>query len=173
MKSSERQSEIASEQKLKESEAKYKILSNELETILDLIPGMLFCKDQNDVLTRVNQNFADLLNSKKEDIIGKTTFDLFPKDQAEVFRKHDLEVINTGKPKLNIEEVADFPGKKIWSTTSKVPYYNDKGEINGIIGLSIDISERKKIEQELKSSIDSNTRLNSLIMINSYLVSYD
>jgi len=98
---------------------------------------------------------------------------LFPKDQAEVFRKHDLEVINTGKPKLNIEEVADFPGKKIWSTTSKVPYYNDKGEINGIIGLSIDISERKKIEQELKSSIDSNTRLNSLIMINSYLVSYD
>jgi len=45
MKSSERQSGIASEQKLKESEARYKILSNELETILDLIPGMLFCKD--------------------------------------------------------------------------------------------------------------------------------
>ncbi len=56
--------QIKLEQKLKESVENYKILSNELETILDLIPGMLFCKDRNDVVTHVNQNFADLLTSK-------------------------------------------------------------------------------------------------------------
>jgi len=137
---------------LRESEEQYKNLNQELETVLDIIPGILFCKDRNGVVTRTNQGFAESLNLNKEDIIGKTAFDLFPKDQAEVFQRDDLEVINTGKPKLNIEESADFPNGTIWAITNKIPYYNKEGEINGIIGLSVDITERKKIEQELKES---------------------
>ena len=70
---------------LKESERKYKDLSHELETILDIIPGMMFCKNKNGRVTRVNKTFADMLKLKKEDIIGKTTFDLFPKEQADAF----------------------------------------------------------------------------------------
>ena len=140
------------EVKLRESEEKYRILSNELESILDIIPGMLFCKDRNDVVTRVNQQFADSLNLKKEDLIGKTTYDLFPIDQAEKFRKDDLEVYHSGKPIFNIEETADFPDGNIWSITNKTPYYNEEGEISGIIGLSIDITERVKAEQKLKES---------------------
>ncbi|MFX1256923.1 MAG: PAS domain S-box protein [Promethearchaeota archaeon] len=140
------------EEKLKESEEKYRNLSNELETILDIIPGMVFCKDKSDVITRVNQNFAEALNLKKRDIVGKTTFDLFPKDQATKFREDDLEVINSGNPKLNIEEPANFSDEKIWAITSKVPQFNEKGEIKGIIGLAIDITKRKVIEQKLKES---------------------
>ena len=140
------------EVKLIESENKYKNLSNELETIIDIIPGMLFVKNKNDTVTHVNQNFADSLNLEKEQIIGKTSFDLFPVEQAEDFRKDDLEVITSGEPKLNIEESADFPDGKIWAITNKTPYYNDKGETRGIVGLAIDITDRKHIEQKLKES---------------------
>jgi len=140
------------EMKLRESEERYKNLSNELETIIDLIPGWLFCKDKNDVVTHVNQNFADSLNLEKEQVIGKTSFDLFPIEQAEDFRKDDLEVITSGEPKLNIEESADFPDGKVWAITNKAPYYNEKGDTMGIIGLSIDITERKQTEKRLKET---------------------
>jgi len=140
------------ELKLKESEEELRSLNNELETILAVIPGILFCKDRNDVVTRVNQNFANSLNLKKEDLIGKSSLDLFPRDQVEKFRKDDLEIYESGKPKLNIEESAEFPDGNIWALTNKTPYYNEKGEIIGIIGLSIDITDRKKIEQKLKDS---------------------
>ena len=112
----------------------------------------LFCKDKNGVLTRTNYLFAESLNLKKENLIGKTAFDLFPKDQAESFQKDDLEVINSGKPKLNIEEPADFTDRKIWAITNKTPSFNKDGDVIGIIGLAIDITERKKIEQNLKES---------------------
>jgi len=140
------------EQKLRESEENYKNLSNELEIILDLIPGLLFCKDRNDIVTRVNQNFAEFLKMKKEDIIGKTSFDLFPEEQARKFREDDLEVINTGIPKLNIEESADNPSGKTWAIMSKVPQFNEEGETIGVIGLAIDITKRRKIEQKLRES---------------------
>ncbi len=136
----------------KKIEEKYRNLSVELETILDIIPGMLFCKDKNDVVTRVNQNFANFLKLKKDDIIGKTSFDLFPADQAEKFRKDDLEVLTSGKPKLNIEESADSPNGKIFALSNKVPNFNENGEIFGMIGLAIDITKRKNIEEELKES---------------------
>jgi len=137
---------------LNESEIKHKNLSNELKAILDLIPGLVFCKDKNDIVTRVNQNFAEILMLKKEDIIGKTTFDLFPEDQARKFREDDLEVISSGIPKLNIEESADFPSGKTWFITSKVPQFNEEGKSIGVIGLAIDITERKKAEQKLEES---------------------
>ena len=127
-------------------------LNKQLETIINLIPGMIYCKNKDDVVTMVNQNFADSLKLDKKDIIGKTTFDLFPKDQANKFRKVDLEIIKSGKVKLNYEESGDFPDGKVYTITSKVPFIDDKGEISGIVGLSIDITERKKMEDKLKES---------------------
>ncbi len=139
------------EDNLQKSEEKYKNLSNELETILDVIPGMIFIK-KNDMYTKVNQVFADYLQLNKEEIVGKSTFDLFPQELATNLSKDDLEVIKSGIPKLNMEETVNFPGGKVSSIISKLPYYNEKEEIQGIIGLAIDISESKKLEQELKES---------------------
>ncbi len=147
------------EEKLKESEKKYRYLSVELETILDLIPGLVYCKDKNDVITRVNQTFADSLKLNKEDMIGKTTFDFFPSEQAKKYRNDDLEVITSGKQKLNIEESGDFPDGKMFTITSKVPQYNDKGEIVGTIGLTIDITKQKIAEQKLKESEEKFRRI--------------
>jgi len=140
------------EENLQKSKEKYKNLGNELETILDIIPGMIFIKNKNDIYTKVNQVFADYLQLNKEEIVGKSTFDLFPQELATNLSKDDLEVINSGIPKLNMEENVNFPGGKVSSIISKLPYFNEKEEIQGIIGLAIDISKRKKLEQKLNTS---------------------
>ena len=137
---------------LKESEKKYKNLSVELETVIDLIPGVVFCADKNGIITRINQNAANFNKLNKEDIIGKTIFNLFPEGQAKKMREDDLKVINSGKPLLNLEEMADTPYGKKWLITNKVPHYNEDNEIVGIIGLVIDITERKRAEELLKES---------------------
>jgi len=165
------------EENLHKSEEKYKNLSNELETILDVIPGMIFIKNKNDMYTKVNQVFADYLQLTKEEIVGKSTSDLFPQNLATNFSKDDLEVINSGIPKLNMEENVNFLGSKVTSIISKLPYYNEKEEIQGIIGLAIDISKRKKLEQELNTSeeryrnlFNNSPNMIALINLNGKLV---
>ena len=140
------------EQKLKESEEKYKALSTELEIILDNVPAIIYSISKDDIILRVNQYLATALNLNKEDIIGKSSIDLFPIDQAERYRKDDLEVISSGKPKLLIEEPWNTPNGLRWALTSKIPNYDDKEDVTGVIGISIDITERKEAEQKLKES---------------------
>ncbi|MCK4384526.1 MAG: PAS domain S-box protein, partial [Candidatus Lokiarchaeota archaeon] len=140
------------EEKLRNSEKKYKNLSMELETIMDIIPSIIFVKNKSGIYTRVNQAFADYLKLEKEDIIGKSTIDLFPQELATNIKRDDLEVIKNGIPKLNIEETVEFPEGKVSVIISKMPNYNEKDEINGVIGFAIDISERKELEQRLIKS---------------------
>ncbi len=140
------------EEELRNSEKKYKNLSIELETIMDIIPSMIFVKNKSGIYTRVNQVFADYLKLEKEDIIGKSTFDLFPQELATNLKRDDLEVINSGKPKLNIEEKWETVDGLKWVISTKIPYIDENGEIKGIIGTSVDITERKIAEQKLIES---------------------
>jgi PAS domain S-box-containing protein len=140
------------DQNLKDSEKKYKTLSNELELILDHIPALVFYKDTKNNFIRVNQYFADSYKLNKNEINGRSNFDLFTKEQAQACWDFDLEVISSGKPKINVEELWDITDGLSWVLTSKIPYYDEKGEIKGIIGMSIDITESKKLEEELRES---------------------
>jgi len=149
------------EKKLKESEKQYKYLANEFEMILDHIPGLVFYKDTNNNFIHINQNVVKYYNSDrfgkrtkltKNDIEGKSLFDLLPKDIAQAYWDDDLEVINSGIPKLNIEESFETEQGTRWIITNKIPYVNENGKNIGIIGFSMDITEKKKAEQKLKES---------------------
>ncbi len=149
------------EQKLKESETQYRQIANELEMILDHLPGLVFYKDKNNNFIHINQDVVKYYNSDsvvkgtkltKKDIEGKSLFDLLPKDIAQAYWDDDLEVINSGKPKLNIEESFETEQGTRWIITNKIPYVNENGENIGIIGFSMDITEKKKAEQKLKES---------------------
>ena len=140
------------EQKLKESEEKYKYLADELEMIIDHIPGLVFFKDTKNNFIRVNKYHADAHNLQKEDMEGVSCFDIYPKEQAQAYWDDDLEVINTKKPKLNIIEPWESPEGTRWALTSKIPYFDEGGKIKGIIGFAADITERKKSDEKLKES---------------------
>jgi len=153
------------EKKLKDSEKKYKILSKELELILDNIPALIFYKDTKNNFIRVNKYIADAYNMKKEDLIGKSLFELHPREVAQAYLNDDLEVITSGKPKLNYEEPWETTDGLRWTLTSKIPLIDVNGEVTGIIGTSIDITERKKGEslkrlftEQLEKQVQSRTK---------------
>jgi len=146
------QTVIERTKELKESEARYKNLSNEMEMILDHIPALVFYKDTQNRFLRLNKYVADAYNLSKEELIGKSLFDLYPEEEAQAYWDDDLEVIKSGKSKLNFEELWDTVEGKKWVSTSKIPFINEEGNITGIIGVSNDITERKMTEQKLKES---------------------
>ena len=130
---------------------KFKNRSQELEAIIDAIPELVFYKDTENNFIYVNKFGADAYKLKKSEINGKNLFDLHTKEQAQAYWDDDLAVINSGKPKLNIEERWETEKGKVWVNTSKIPYFDEEGVIKGIVGISIDITDRKKAEGELEN----------------------
>jgi PAS domain S-box-containing protein len=124
-----------------------------LEGILNSIHVRVFWKDRNLVYLGCNTPFArDAGFEKSEDIIGRDDFAMGWKDQAELYRSDDRSVIASGVPKLFIEEPQKTPsGNIITLLTSKVPLRDAEGNIIGVLGTYIDITERKKAESALKS----------------------
>lgn len=120
--------------------------------ILDSVPAMIFIKDKENRFCWVNKAFEEQTGFKNENIVNKTMFELTrDKVIAAEDWKDDLEVIESGYAKRNIIEPS-ITDKHRWILTDKIPYRNVAGEIIGIIGFSIDISERKHAEEELLQS---------------------
>jgi PAS domain S-box-containing protein len=123
----------------------------EQQIILDSVPAMIFYKDTDNRVIRVNRALADLTGLPVEEIEGKPVSETFP-NQAENFWEDDWEVITTGYPKRNIIEPVQTPMGIRWVQTDKLPYSDEKGNIIGVIGFSMDITERKQTEAALKES---------------------
>lgn len=130
----------------REKTYQYEYLTNQLETILDHIPGLVFYKDTKNNFIRVNKYVAEAHRLPKNELEGKNLMNLYSKEDAEKYHKDDLEVINTGIAKLNIIEPWETPSGLTWVNTSKIPVINEAGKIIGIIGISFDITELKKAE---------------------------
>lgn len=120
--------------------------------IVDSIPAMIFIKDKENRFCWVNKAFEEQTGFKNEHIVNKYIFEL-TQDSVSAAEdwKDDLEVIESGCAKRNIIEPL-ITDKHRWVLTDKIPYRNIDGEIIGVIGFSIDISERKHAEEELLRS---------------------
>ena len=126
----------------------------ELDTILDSSPMMIFYKDKENNFIRVNEALAKSAGLTKEDMEGKSLFDLYSKETAEQYWQDDKAVMYSGQSQLNrIEPMKTKEGDR-WVQTDKIPYKNEKGEIIGIIGFTIDITEHKRIGDALNKSYE-------------------
>ena len=125
-----------------------------IEGIINAIPVSVFWKDKNHVFLGCNAVFArDAGFADPKDIIGKDDYQMVWRDQAEKFRADDRQVIESGCSKLSIEESQTTPaGNTIRILTSKIPLRCSNGEISGVLGTYMDITERKRLEAQLFQS---------------------
>ncbi len=123
-----------------------------LQTLMDNIPDSIYFKDNKNRFVRVNKAKAEHSNVAPDDMVGKTDFDFFPEEQARETFADDNRVMKSGKPLIDkVEKITHLNGKKHWVSVTKVPWYNDKGEIIGTMGISRDITKRKEEQDRIKN----------------------
>ena len=123
-----------------------------LQHIIDTVPHSIFWKDRNSVYLGANKTKLRSLGlSSPEQLVGKTDLETrVSKDQAEVYRRCDREVLATGEPLLNREESQRHPDGDRVLLTSKAPLRDEDDEVIGLTGICIDITERKRMEIALE-----------------------
>ena len=122
----------------------------EFRTMLDFVPALIWCKDKDNRILRVNRPAAEAMGKTVQEIEGKSTAELYP-DEAEKYHRDDLEVIQSEQPKRGIiEQVVTRTGEKVWVQTDKVPYRNEHDEVGGVIVFSIDITQRHEAQEEVR-----------------------
>jgi len=128
-----------------------------LDSIVENIPIMLFLKDAQELkFIRFNRAGEELLGYSSEDLLGKSDYDFFPKENADFFAEKDREV-------LRGREVMDIPEEPIQTRTrgervlhtKKVPIMNEQGEPKYLLGISEDITDRKRAEEELQRTLEN------------------
>jgi PAS domain S-box-containing protein len=125
-----------------------------VRALMDGVPDYIYLKDPEGRFVRVNRAFAASLGrGTAAEVIGMTDFDFFDKELAEEFRDGERRLMETGQPLIDIEERnVQRDGQERWVSTTKVPLRDGGGSVVGVLGISRDITERKRSEDRLMRS---------------------
>lgn len=120
-----------------------------LTTLIETIPAPVFYKDSKGMYQGANKAFLDFVGKKKEEIIGKTVYDVSPKDLAEKYRIQDEALINSGGVQVYDFQVRNSQGEMRDVIFHKGAFTDKDGKIAGLVGIILDITETKEAQQEL------------------------
>jgi len=121
------------------------------QTLMDNVPDSIYFKDDENRFIKVNKSKAAHSNIKPEDMIGKTDFDFFPSEEAQKAFEDDEEILKTGKFIIDkIEKITNKDGTVRWLSVTKIPRFDEEGNIIGTMGISKNITEWKELEEQLK-----------------------
>ena len=119
-------------------------LEVQLNSVIEIMTGNYWWKDLNGIYKGFNQSLVNLLGVSREDIIGKSDHDLPWADTADQLVRNDNFVMELGHPYKTEEEIKSANGEIATFDIFKIPLKNKRGEVVGVIGNSVDITERKK-----------------------------
>ncbi len=124
-----------------------------LQSIIDSSTRVIYLKDKEGRYITINCQYELLFRIDERDVKGKTDFDIFPKEYAEVFRGNDLKVIATGLP-MEFEEVAPLEDGPHTYLSNKFPMFDSAGGLYAICGISADITEQQRLQEMYQSARD-------------------
>ncbi|HEX8117474.1 MAG TPA: PAS domain-containing sensor histidine kinase, partial [Pyrinomonadaceae bacterium] len=119
-----------------------------LHALMDNIPDAIYFKDTESRFTRVNRHAPYRGGNAPEEVVGKTDFDFFVEEHARAAYEDEQRVMRTGVPLVDKEECETYTdGSTTWLSTTKVPIMDEGGRVTGLVGISRDITERKRAEE--------------------------
>ncbi len=134
----------------KEVEERLELEHKLVQTLMDNIPDSIYFKDKKNRFVQVSRSKAERSGTDIKNMLNKTDFDFLPKSQAKKSFSDDNLVMKSGKAiKDKTEKLTGLNGAERWVSTTKIPWYDKDGEILGTIGISRDITGRKKAEESL------------------------
>lgn len=128
--------------------------SREIVSILRYTPAVVYIRDGNGRYTYVNSRYEELFGRRNEEILGKTVHDVFPKEFADRFGASDRRVLAEGRPCQFEESAPHKEGVRVYLAT-KFPIYDESGATIAVCGISIDITETKKAQDQVRRLSDS------------------
>jgi diguanylate cyclase (GGDEF)-like protein/PAS domain S-box-containing protein len=125
-----------------------------LHSLMEHLPDRIYFKDLQSRFLFGNRSFARFFDLEEpSSIYGKTDFDFFSEFHARAAFEDEQEIIRTGTPRLNLEEMETWPdGRVTWCSTSKAAFRDEQGRIIGTLGISRDITIRKNAQEALRES---------------------
>jgi len=143
----------------RQAEAAFRESARNYRTLLGNLPQRIFLKDRGSRYLSCNEKYARDLNIDPAAIVGKTDYELYPKQFAEKYRADDRRIMDSGVTE-DIEERYIQDGKEAWVHTVKTPVRDDNGNVVGVLGIFWDVTESKRAEEQRRRSAESLEMLN-------------
>jgi len=145
-----------------------------LDSMIENLPAMVFVKDAAELrFERMNQSGEKLLGVARADLLGKSDFDFFPREQAEFFQSKDRETLSRGVVVDVQEEPIETPNGRRWLYTRKVPLLAADGAPQHLLGISMDITEHKEAAEQLRLAKEGSEAANRELEAFAYSVAHD
>ena len=135
-----------------------------LKAFLQHIPDGVYFKDRHSRFVRISRSLALRFGfSDVAEAINKTDFDVFSEEHARQAYEDEQQIVRTGEPIIEKEEKETWPdGRESWVLSTKLPLRDTRGNIIGTMGISREITERKRVQRELE---EYRTRLEDLVRV--------
>lgn len=125
-----------------------------LQTLIDTIPNPIFYKDKHGTYLGCNKAFERRLGLGREQIVGRCASDVFPREVAARYEQHDAELFATPGEKIYETNLTYPDGQNRDVIVTKGIFTDSEGAVAGLVGVTLDISERKRAEEALQKAHD-------------------
>ena len=131
------------------AEAARRDAEQRMQAIMDNASAVIFMKDVGGRYLLINRMWEELFHVTREEIVGKTDDDIFPPEMARAFQQNDQHVVMVGGP-VQFEEIAPHDDGPHTYVSVKFPLYDMAGGVSAVGGIAMDITERKRAEEEVR-----------------------
>jgi len=162
----------AAEKDLAETAGELGVKHRLLYAVVEGTTDPIYIRDLENRFTMANGACARILQRSVNEVVGSSLRDLLPNDSFDAVAKSDQEIVRAGVP-CTLEETVEIDGVNRIFLTTKGPYHDADGKIIGTLGISREITERKKAEEHLVKMVGELKRSNEELQQFAYVASHD